>query len=227
MLTKYRVFVSLLFCFSVNMFSQTLPTIDDVSKLRNWNYGTEIDDKNSNIAGSQYFEDRFLTARVSLLDNKELEIRYNAFKDEMEYKSEGKVFRLNKKDSLIVVFKSGNKIYEYMEYVFKKKLEKGYLVRKTNFKKTDLFAKEIISFVPYKDAANPYEQATQAHYRKDKNVYFVKLDDRVVEIPKKKKEFLKLFSKNQENIDNFLKSNKVDLEDENDLISTIRFLNSI
>ena len=117
------------------MFSQTLPTIDDVSKLRNWNYGTEIDDKNSNIAGSQYFEDRFLTARVSLLGNKELEIRYNAVKDEMEYKNEGKVFRLNKKDSLIVVFKFGNKIYEYIDYVFKKKSEKGYLVRVTNFKK--------------------------------------------------------------------------------------------
>lgn len=227
MLRKYCLHVSLFFCFSLNMFSQTLPTIDDVSKLRNWNYGTEIDDKNSNIAGSQYFEDRFLSAKVSLLDNKELEIRYNAVKDEMEYKSEGKVFRLNKKDSLIVVFKSGNKIYEYMEYVFKKKSEKGYLVRKTNFKKTDLFTKEIISFVPYKDAANPYEQATQAHYRKDKDIYFIKLDVGVVEVPKKKKDFLKLFSENQENIDIFLKSNKIDLEDENDLISIVRFLNTI
>ncbi len=222
-----KVFASLILLASMSGFSQNQPTLESMNKMRNWNFGLPADDPNSNVSGSQYFTEKFSLAKISVIDNQDFEVRYNAVKDEMEFKMDGKILWLKKEDSLTVSFLLEKKIYEFLSYEYKSNPESGYLVRKSNNKKVNVYAKEKITYVPFKDAINSYEQPVAAHYKKEKEIYLIGVAGKIFEFPKKRKDLVSLFPDKKADIENFLKTNKIDFDNANDLIRIANFANNL
>ena len=222
-----RLFAGVFLLASMSVLSQNQPTLESMNKMRNWNFGIPTEDSNSNISGSQYFEDKFVLAKISMIDDQNFEVRYNAAKDEMEFKMEGKILWLKKEDSLTVSFLLEKKTYEFQSYEYNSNAESGFLVRKTKNNKVNIYVKEKITFIPYKDAINSYEQPVAAHYKKEKDIFLISLDSKIIQFPKKRKDFLNLFSEKKSEVENFIKSNKIDFNNLNHLTSLANFLNNL
>ena len=98
--------------------------------------GNEVDEKN--IEGSPYFTTTFLPATVTGYEGMFL-LRYNAYKDEMEFQSEGKILFVIKSDSMEVNFTNSKKNYKYTLYNSDKGNVKGFLVKLSTGEKVSLF----------------------------------------------------------------------------------------
>lgn len=186
--------------------------------------GYEVDDKS--IEGSPYFTTTFLPATVTGYEGMFL-LRYNAYKDEMEFQSEGKILFVIKSDSMEVNFTNSNKKYKYVLYNSDKGNVKGFLVTISTGKKVSLFKREKVKLIPKVEAANSYASEVPAHYEFQRETFFIKKEDGIVIFPKNKKELIKMFPDKESQIVDFLKNNSVSFSKESDLVTLVTFLNSI
>ncbi len=158
-------------------------------------------------------------------------MRYNIYNDEFEFISP-------KNDTLILdkIIDFGN--LEFVNLNIKYKLLKylssneknitGYLIVVHQNSKYTLYKKENIIFQEEKIAKTTLETNKPARYEKNKTIYyFNKNQNEVIEFPSNKRKLLKLFSVKKDVIENYIKSNSIDFEQEKDLIMTIDFLNTL
>lgn len=220
---KLNFSVIFIFVFSLNTFAQ-IP----VRNLENNQFvGLPVVQKDLEVSGSQYYQEEFLSAKISVINNEVVEVRYNVVRDEMEFKREGKVFQMYKTDNLVVTFLNKEKVFKIVKYELKDQTITGFLISKTENDKVNLFVKEVITHVPFKAAANSYASNVPAHYRKDKNIFFIEMNDKITEMPNKKKNLLKLFPNDTTKIEEFLKTNKTDFDKEDSVLVLVNFLNTL
>lgn len=223
----YNKFLFLfLFIFSNSLWSQ-----NNTFAIQNSNFLTFIsangtEEPKSDIEGSQYINKDFLPSALSCLSEKTPPIRYNVFKEEMEFILDGKLYYVNKSDSCIISL--GNNSYKYFESYNKEK-KGGYLMilNKLNDPKYILYKKEKIKFVPEYIPNSTYGKEKPASYVIDKSKYYISMPDGLTEFPKKKSELLKLFPNNQVSIESFLTDKKISFSQESNLIELIDFLNTL
>ena len=228
MLYRLKLSAVFIFIFSLNMFSQVAPSVDlNDTGYKIWSYGSLLDDKASSVVGSQYFEKDFLSAKVSGLEDEQVIVRYNVVKDEIEFRKEGKNYEMFKTDGLVVKILKNNKVYKVFDFNFKGENKKGYLIALTEFEKVNFLTKEVITYVPFKEPSSAYGESVPAHYRHDKNVNFIQINSVISEMPRKKKDLLKLFPEHSNEVQAYLKTNKVDFNKESDLLILVRFLNTL
>ncbi|MFD2908748.1 hypothetical protein ACFSX9_08350 [Flavobacterium ardleyense] len=229
MLRKLNLSIIFAFVLSLNMFSQTTSTTTSGSTKFDINqfHGIVAEPKGSSVQGSQYYQEEFLDAHISVVNNQIVAVRYNVVNDEMEFERGGQVLQMYKTDSLTVSFLKINKVFKVVEYDFKGQTNKGFLIANTQNDKVNFFMKEVITYVPFKDALSSYTQPVSAHYRKDKNAYFIEINNKITEMPNKKKSLLKLFPNNVDAIEKFLKTYKTDFDSKSDLITLTNFLNKL
>lgn len=199
-------------------------------QLLTWNTTREIDPyaKIDKASGSPYSSDEFYEAYINITDTiVKAPVRYNVVTDEIEFKRNDKTFALVIKGDVKITFLSSKKHYEYLEYTLEDVTKKGFLSKKSNNLNINIFVKEVISYIPFKDALNAYDTPKAAHYRKDGDIYLIQNRDKIVEMPTKKKDLLKLFPDKEKSIESFIKSNKISLKEETDLISLVNYLNTI
>lgn len=183
-------------------------------------------DQGNKIEGSQYIINQFLPSSFSCVSENTPPIRYNVYKEEMEFMFEGKLYYLNKYDNCEITLL--NNTYKYFNN-YDNKNNNGYLVilNKSNISKYILYKKEKIKFVPEYIPTSTYAEERPAKYVIEKSKYFLKDQDKMIEFPERKSELLKLFSNNKDAVDLFLKENKIKLNEENSLLLLINFLNSL
>ena len=186
--------------------------------------GNDVDEKN--IEGSPYFTTTFLPATVTGYEGMFL-LRYNAYKDEMEFQSEGKILFVIKSDSMEVNFTNSKKNYKYTLYNSDKGNVKGFLVKLSTGEKVSLFKREKVKLIPKVEPANSYASEVPAHYEFQKETFYIKKMDGIVTFPKNKKELVKMFPDKESQIVDFLKNNIISFSKESDLVILVTFLNSI
>lgn len=181
----------------------------------------------SKIEGSPYLQFMYNQAQVNDIKQRYY-MRYNVFADEFEFISQ-------KNDTLIldkiqdfnkITFVGINKKYELVDYTNSAgKNVKGYLIAKHNRGDFTLYVKENISFYDGKIAKTSLEKDMPARYVKEDNSYYFKNKDRgTVEFPSNKKQLIKLFPEKKNEIETFLKANKVGFDEDYDRIKIIDFL---
>jgi hypothetical protein len=139
-----------------------------------------------------------------------------------------KVFALVPKENTTIKILSSNKVYTYLNYNSENTAKKGFLELETSNKNINLYTKEVIVYVPYADASNAYSEPIPAHFKKGDKLYFIGLLDKsIVEMPKKNKDLLKLFPKNEKEISAFLKTNKTSLNDIKELLLLVNYLDTL
>jgi hypothetical protein len=183
-------------------------------------------DESVTIEGSQYIDKTFYPSIFTCISEATPPIRYNTYKEEMEFMLDGKLYYLDKNENCELTI--NNVSYKYFKN-YDSKDNDGYFVILTKSKdsKYILYKKEKVKFVPAYTPGSSYGEEKPAKYAVDKSKYYFKNLDKLVEFPEKKSELLKLFPNNKEAIELFLKENKIKFSDEASLLVLINFLNTL
>ncbi len=192
----------------------------------------EFDLEKIEYIGSPYVNKNFERGNIYLnskLIVEEVPLRYNAFADEMEFKES-----LNDLDedskaltkSPEVDIEIGNTLYVFVPY--QGGIEKGgYFEALVRGEKYDLFKKYNKKFSEGRKAQTSMTKDMPAKFT-DNPVYYLVSDEGVFyELPTKKRAFSKVFLKKENEINDYIKDNKLDIKNEKDLIKIINYFNSI
>lgn len=184
------------------------------------------DDTSNRIEGSQYIDQTFYSSTFTCISEATPPIRYNTYKEEMEFMVEDKLYYLNKNENCELTI--NNTTYKYF-INYDNKDNNGYLVilNKSKDSKYILYKKEKVKFVPAYTPGSSYAEEKPPKYVVDKSKYFIKIQDTLTAFPEKKSELIKLFPNNKEAIELYLKDNKIKFNEDSSLLLLINFLNTL
>lgn len=181
------------------------------------------------VVGSPYLYEEFVPAKVNDIDQT-LFVRFNVYDNSIEFKGDdGKIYAMPKSNDYVIELLNGsNKVYETQAYDGDRN-EMG----NTFFEKVysddgfGLYLKETIVFIPVKMAKNSFETNKPAKFKKGKaDFYFQQLADdtpTLLKLPKREKQFLKIFDEHSAAVKEFIKKEGLDLEETTDLIRFLKF----
>ncbi|WP_213277937.1 hypothetical protein [Chryseobacterium indologenes] len=187
--------------------------------VRSENFGRAL--KYNEIAGSPYYNAEFHLANVA--ENVEkVPVRYNSYKDEVEFQKEGKPLVLPKEEqfsrieiispkSTIVLLKTNDDLSGYFFELVSGKIP--------------LYKKIKVKFQDAIPAANSYATDKAAFFKTLDPVYYIKTESGYIKKTKKVRDIADAFPAKKDEIEKFVKSNNIKINKEEDLIKLVKFLN--
>lgn len=171
--------------------------------------------------GSPYINEIYLPIKISQYPSKIFSARYNAYNGEMEVKiNEEKIIALDNTAEYKVIFTGTNKTYVVQDYITSDGMSKrGFLVVIDSKEKYTLFKEERVKFYEKVTAATSYQQDKPAKFKKESDRFYLKKGSKVVFIPQKKKDLIKLFPE----VKSYMKKNNLNPKNEEDLIKLIQY----
>mgnify|MGYP001056118498 CR=1 FL=1 len=186
-----------------------------------------FDLRSKELVGSPYLNENLLPAKFSS-DSKIYSLRYNAYFDEMEFEKNGKSYHLPKTLNYTIKFINSHKIYEVFSIKEKGKMIAGFFVVLYKGDNISLLNKEKIKLYNAVKPKTGYDkyQPPSLKRLKDK-LYIGYKNNTAIELPKKKKQLLKLFSSKSKKIELFAKENNYGFKKQKDLVEIFKFYNSL
>ncbi len=181
----------------------------------------------NDVQGSMYIIDSFMPAKIECLKEIIPPLRYNAYKDEIEFKKDNELYYIVKTDSCDVTI--DNRRYRHVYYQENSETTKGYLLVVSPDLKAKhlLFRKDKIRYNQPVLASTSYQTDKPASLTKEDPVYFLSTSLGILQMPRKKKELLALFPENASQIEQYLKEKKISLSDEKDLLLLTEYLSTL
>lgn len=174
--------------------------------------------------GSPYLVDDYQPAKISITE-RIYSVRYNAFEDRMEILSKGVAKALPLMDNLTIEFINQNKVYKVFT---NKKGKQGYFVVLYVGNKASLLSKETIEF---KEAVKPqsgYDKYKPPMFKRGKDQHYLGYANGTTSmLSGKKKEFYTVFGESADEIKKYVKSEKLNIRDSNDLIGIFKYYDSL
>lgn len=201
-----------------------------VGQVRNTQNGELIN--LDEVKGSPYETESFQPGIVSnknLNDTKSFYFRYNIFNDIMEMKkSQIDEDLLGLIKSLNIYAKIRGKEYHYEIYTKdnKKSTDEGYFILISKGKKINLYLRKTKTFIDAKPAKDTYRKAEKATF-KDFEDYYYQTGRVLILLPTKKKDLLEQLSDHESEIKKYLKEEKINLKDEDDLIKLMNYYGTL
>jgi hypothetical protein len=181
-----------------------------------------------NAKGSPYINKNFEAVKIKKFGDKIFAGRYDANLGEMQIKRENDTIALNNAEDFEITFVLTNKTYKTQDYRDKDgALKRGFLVVLSESDSLAILKKEVIKFYEEKPSSNGYDKGKPAEYRKMKDEYFFRIGNTVALLPQKRKEFLKVFPEHTDKLKIFIKENKIDLKEDEDLITLFKYIETI
>lgn len=225
---KKIIILGILGFISLQMNAQEMLYVDDdfMSSYRNVRINTFGNYPDEKISGSPFTTDDFVLGTIIGYEQNFL-LRYDAFNDQMLAKrNDDKIVIVNHKNISEVTFKDGT-LYKVFNYMLDGADKNGFLEVLLGDSTIMLLKKEIIKFSPPVKPASGYDKATPATFKKARPQYFITNKEGVVNSFDKKKDFMNHFPEKKNDIEKFIKSNKIKFTKEKDLIKLIKHLNTI
>lgn len=218
-----KILISLLSISSILTFSQQSLSINQVTGTQAV-FSTGSDDRSfkyEDILGSPYLDKKFYEAKISD-DYEKISVRYNSYKDEVEFQKDGSPLVLPKETKFsrieiaspkqtIVLLETNDDL-------------SGYFFELVNGKNS-LYKKIKTKFVDFVPAPNGYTSDKPATFKNLDPVYYIKTEKGFIKKPKNQKDIIEQFPDKKENLVTFFKSNKIKFDKEEDLIKLVNFLN--
>lgn len=170
------------------------------------------------LSGKIFQEDQVLKDNVPM--------RYNAYADEIEIKkneSDHTYSALIKDPDIFV--KVGKEIYVFIPFQGSN-AKGGYFSVLADGKNYGLYKKTTALFREPKKAETTYQKDTPPSFQKTVIYYLVK-DGKFLEMPSSNSRILKMMDRKKKEMNAFVKTNKIDLGKEGDLIRTITYFDSL
>lgn len=174
--------------------------------------------------GTPYLNDTFLDAVVKGYDSS-IKLKYNAYLDEMEFEMDGTNYHLSK--DIYPEVQILNTKYLYTTYKEGKETVHGFLVVIREAENLSFYKKEMKTLIPAKTASTGYDRSSPAKYKSLDPVYYIGINGEIVELPKNEKKFAQLFGNNEKQVLDYIKTNKLSLKTEQDLIKLFIYLKSM
>lgn len=175
------------------------------------------------INGTPYYDKFFKSAKFTFDNNSEIALaRYNAYRDEVEFKRGDEILALKPANVKNIFFQDSGTTMVYFDGPNEN--EKGYFFELVNGNNS-LYKKVHIKYNEFVPAANSYSSDKPANFSKADVVYYLKTKNAFIKISKNNRDFLSNFDSNKNDIKSFINSNKIKLENENDLIKLVNYLN--
>jgi hypothetical protein len=183
---------------------------------------SEIDVIPKEVQKKQYLNFNFVKANISNVDQAS-PLRFNIYKDEMEYMKNNEVFYLRKTEDVEIKFPSINKRYTVKNY--NDNLTYFVNLLDGDFK---LLLKENVKFIAASEPDNSYGSATSASYKRGRDQFFIINDQGEISlVSRKKKAFLKLFNKKSNEVKSFMKEKSLSHKKRKDLVEIVAYYNQL
>lgn len=170
--------------------------------------------------GSMFISEQYLPAKASNNNGTTLLLRYNAYSDlfEVSNPQEQSVKVLPKQPNVIVTFSQNNESYVYETYKTEKgETVTGYLNIISDNPKVKIYKRERIYLQQGSVPANSYQTAKAPAYKKAADEYYVKVADGEATFFDDKKDYAKLIPGKSKEVLEFIKTNKINVENATDL----------
>ncbi|HLV46288.1 MAG TPA: hypothetical protein VKY32_04515 [Flavobacterium sp.] len=179
--------------------------------------------------GSQYINDRFLSARVN--EGTDLfRIRFNPYLGIMEYDKDGEIYHLTKESNTVVEFVGTNPTtYKLYQHTVSGIEQSDYMKVVFEGEKVSFQTLEKIILKPGKTASNSYETSSQPEYKRESDVRFMTINGKTEEISTRTNRFIKMFEDKdfQKKLKDYLKDNRIDLDEDADLMKLGKHLDEV
>lgn len=204
------------FCAQANIFNEAYRFTKFMDKITTpkgqFTYG--------DIDGNAYYNTSFLAANIENA-NAVINIRYNKYTDTVEILKDGNIYVLPKTEKYArIAFVNSPEILVYLNsgemegYYFELIPGKYRLLKKL---KTE--------FRPEVPAVNSFTSTVPPRFENINPVYYFEINNQYVKVPKNSKDLANLFGEQQAEITTFIKSNKLKINQEMDLIRLAQFIN--
>ena len=185
--------------------------------------------KNSNKAaeGSMYLNEQFLPSKISGQQITYM-LRYDAYHDYFEMTgSDGAAKRLPANPGEQIT--TANKTYTLVDYKTSKNENiKGYLSLIYTGSKAKIYRRERVIFQAASESNNSYVQGKPAAYKRAEDEFYISVDGQPAQfLQPSRKGISKLFPDKAKQIQEFMKTNNVDLDNDEGLKKLGAFLDTI
>jgi hypothetical protein len=178
------------------------------------------------IDGSPYVNgDKFEKVTIKDYSKNVQDLRYNAYQDEMEFKMGEELYNANKTEGLKIQFPTLKKTYESLTYSYDSKTKSGYLVLLVDNPKFSLYKREKMELMGGTKSNNGFTKDANDYYEKDKDLYLIAKDKKFSKFPKNSTDAATIFSVDKKDLDDFVKSNKINFNKEPDMIKLVEYVN--
>lgn len=217
------------FCITTSiLFSQTQPAEDgSFNELAFF-----VSSKNpiyDNTEGSRYLNDEFVPVEIVNIKGTKL-VRFNTVENTIEVRKEnGDIMLLSLVERYSIKLLDGSKRqYVTRSYVNEKQKEvTTFFEILYGVEKFKLYVKERVLFRKGKPEKSSYEKAVPAKFVKGKDIFYVATpdveQDGLQKIPTKKKLFYKFFGNQEKSVKQFVKNEKLSIDNEDDLVKILDF----
>ncbi len=177
--------------------------------------------------GTPYLDELYKNGITYIGNNSETErlMRYNAYRDEMEFLSkQSKPLKLLKKENIVVEL--DGKRYEVHLYRIGGKLAKGYF-NPLNEGEVVLYFQPRKKLIEAKNIEHGYDDIDPAQYLNDFNYYLKKGDKRLEKINLGKKDLFYLLGDKYNEMKQYVAEHDLKLRKESDALKLIEYYNSL
>ncbi len=184
-------------------------------------------DSRPNLDGSPYLYDDWASGQVFFNNGdtiKSILLRYNVYKDEMQFQNEGKAYSVGSPEKIMLI-SMNNHSFIYQEYNEKEKKRDGFF-ELIYGGKSSLLQRHLVKILPanFNIALNSGNKNDQISMTK---MYYFKYNDDIIPIEKNGKNVIAFLKGKGIDVQKFVKENKLSFKKEEDLIKFTKYLDSI
>lgn len=178
--------------------------------------------------GSPYLNEEFKPARINNIEEIKL-VRFDALNDQVEImvKNNSLMILDDSQPYTISMLDGSKKLYKTKSYLY----DKG--ENKTSFfeliyenDEFELYKKERIRFYKEKEA-QPYQESQPANFKKDPNTFYINNfagnNNILIQLSNKTNRFIEIFPEDSAEMKRYIKEEKLDLDQTDDLIQIFRY----
>lgn len=229
---KYILILVICFNFFGVSKAQTVYEIRQAIDFFNTNKLASSDWKNtlteSDIEGSPYLNDEFVKGTVFTIQKQQfvdVSLRYNIFNDQMEFKTQDGEVQAIATPEIVEKVNMGDIQMVYLPYSISKKIKNGFFTV-IEEGKASLYLKHEIYF---QKAVEPgaYKEAEPAKFENRPDEFFIRVGSAEAKLVDNKKDLLDAFPDKQNEIEKFVKQNKIKPNNSENLLEVIRYYNSL
>jgi hypothetical protein len=197
-------------------------------KSRMGNEHSSARDTYDNIEGTPFLNDRFVKGSLVTTDSimfKNVPLRYNIFKDEMEFKfGEGDPPRIIGNPRSFLFFYLEDQTFTYLTFIENNKPGQGYFEVLNQGQCQLLLRRQTAYAEPEK--ARGYIESRPARFEQRRNAYYLKFGKQLPgAVNLNRRDVLRAFGDKQEEIAGYAKENKLSFRNLEDLIKITRYYN--
>jgi hypothetical protein len=178
------------------------------------------------VKGSPYLDEAYVDAEILFATNtRKVPVRYNAYKDLMEYQQNGQALVLDPAPTIKAV-RMGDVRFVVEKYEEGGKVKSGYFTL-LDTGKVNLYARKEVKFVAAKKGGAMDGSDAPAEFRRNPDLFYFKVGDgSLIEI-KNIKTMIAAFPDKQDELTQYAKKGKISPRDEEELRQLVKFYNEL